>query len=279
MKNIDLNLQENIQKSQSALQVGVFRGEYLESVHKVHAVVVNSLGQKILSFGQVEQKIFPRSSIKPIQAVPLITTGAYDAKNVTLAELALSCASHSGEKIHFDNVSAWLDRLSLTSSDLQCGTHHPSSIASTIRMAQDKIEYSAVCNNCSGKHTGMLCHALHMKNPTKDYIHYEHPVQQRVKHAIEEFCNINLNEKDYGIDGCSIPSFFIPMDKFALGMARIAEPTGLSLENSKAAALIFQACTENPILVAGSERYCTRVMLRTNKKVLIKTGAEGVMAA
>lgn len=264
---------------QNSLVVNVVRGSLVESKHEVTAVVVDSSNRIINSWGNYEVKIFPRSSIKPIQAMAIVLSGADKKFDISPIELALSCASHSGENQHVNTVKNWLKRMNLTEIDLECGAHLPMDTKSSAELLSNKITLTALQNNCSGKHTGMLATALALGVPTKNYIHADHPVQKLVKEIIENFSEEKIDHAHTAIDGCSIPTYNMKMRNLALAMARFSHPSMLDEAYQSAAQKIYTAATTNPFYVAGSDRYCTRMMSDLKDKALIKTGAEGVMFA
>lgn len=266
-------------KSHLPLTVDVMRAANTESRHSVSAVVVNSRGEIEYSWGITERKIYPRSSIKSIQALSIILSGAAEKFNISDIELAMASASHGGEKKHTEIVSQWLSRMGLSPLDLECGSHLPSHQISAINLLKSGEDFTALHNNCSGKHTGMLATALALNENTKGYTHAEHPVQKLTKQVIEDFCSENIEEKSTAIDGCSIPTYFLQMRNLALAMARLGTPQSLPEKYRSAAERIYRANVENPFYIAGTDRYCTRMMTELDKKGLVKTGAEGVMFA
>jgi L-asparaginase II len=249
------------------LNVEVVRGNNVESLHEVTALVVNSKGETIMGFGDTARSIYPRSSIKSIQAINIITSGAAEKFAVTDQELALASASHNGETDHIIGVQQWLGRMGLSEQDLECG-------------AQKQQEgFSPLFNNCSGKHAGMLASALAMGVSTKGYSKVDHPVQANVRKTIEDFCSASVTNDNIAIDGCSIPTYFLPMQSLALGMARFGDYERLPSGYHNACRRIFRAVTEYPYYIAGKDRYCTNMTVELGKRASIKTGAEGVMFA
>lgn len=261
------------------LNVFIYRGSLVESVHKVVAVVSDSEGNIIEGFGNINSVIYPRSSIKPIQALPLVLSGAASKYSLTQKELAIASASHSGESFHVKCVESWLMKLGLSYLDLECGVHPPSHIESTYNLVQNGEKFNSLHNNCSGKHTGMLCVSKHLGESTVGYANVNHRVQQIIKNTLEEIIDYSIPHDGYGIDGCSIPTWAIPIGKFALGLARFASQDLSNGKLSQACENIFEACINNPEYIAGTDRFCTLIMQECEKRVLVKTGAEGVMAA
>jgi L-asparaginase II len=264
--------------SEPVLLVEVTRGEAVESRHFGSAVIADTAGVR-WSVGDPEGAVFPRSTSKPVQALALIESGAADRFDVSDEEVALACASHSGAPEHVELVAAWLKRLKLNAGNLCCGTHWPMNEREARLLAGRGETPTALHNNCSGKHTGFLTTALHLAEPLEEYVARSHPTQQRWLAALEELADISLSSVPVGIDGCSIPSPAIPLAKLARVYARFANREGIRGVRAAAMARIEQAMGAHPRLVAGEGRLCTRVMMATEGRVLVKVGADGVFAA
>ncbi len=260
----------------SPILAEVTRGDMVESRHRASLAVVDAAGRVVLSVGDVDAPVYGRSAIKPLQALPLLETGAAAAFGLSDAEIALACASHSGEARHVDTVAAWLARIGCSPEDLECGTHLPYNEAAMVALLRSGAEPSTLHNNCSGKHTGFLSVARHLGVPTKGYIRYDHPVQQRILGVFESMTGLDLSAAPRGIDGCGIPVIAMPLGNTALAMARLADPRDQPEARQAASARILQAMAAEPFMVAGSERYCTRAMRVLKGRAVVKTGAEGV---
>ena len=258
------------------ISVEVTRGTMVESRHRASLAVVDANGGVMLSSGAYERMIYGRSAIKPLQAIPLVESGAAEAYGLSPAEIALACASHQGEARHVETVLAWLPRIACELSDLECGAHLPYGEAAMIALLRSGGEATAAHNNCSGKHTGFLTLARHLGVETRGYVKYEHPVQQRILGVLESMCGLDLSDTPRGIDGCGIPVIGIPLGNIALGMARMADPSSQPEARQAACRTILAAMAAEPFMVAGSNRFCTRLMEATNGRALVKTGAEGV---
>ena len=262
--------------SQPVDLVEIWRGGLLESVHQGHAVVCDDSGQIVESWGDPDAIIFPRSSSKMFQALPLIESGAAKAFNLTERQLALSCASHQGATIHTDPVNAWLEALELTDDDFRCGPQTPNDPPARDALTRAHAKPCQVHNNCSGKHAGFLTLNKHLGGAS-DYELIDHPVQQACRAAFEEVTD--ETSAGHGIDGCSAPNFATSVHGFARGLAFFASAHDRSDTRSKAAAQLAQAMATYPELVAGETRACTELMRAMNHKVALKTGAEAVFAA
>lgn len=259
--------------------VEVLRGERVESAHRGAVAVIDANGGRVFAVGDVERPVYPRSAVKALQALPLVETGAAERFGLTDAELALACASHSGEPAHVDGVARMLARAGLDATALECGAHWPSHLPSAYALARAGEAACALHNNCSGKHAGLLCVACALGVDHRGHVQEEHAVQRLVTAALEEICDVKLEAKSCAIDGCSIPTWPIPLDKLALGFARFATGHGLAPERARAAARLRQACAAEPFYVAGTGRFCTAAMQRFGARVFVKTGAEGVFCA
>lgn len=253
------------------LVVEVTRGPFVESTHLVHAVLLDGNAKRKAVYGKAKRLTFPRSAIKPLQAIALVETGAAQAFGLSNAEIALACASHSAEEKHTSAVAAWLERIGLGEDALECGGHPPA--------AKPCDAPRALTNNCSGKHTGMLTLGLHLKADITGYTNAEHPVQQRILAAMSDMCGETLIPAVCGIDGCSAPNPAMPLENIARGFARFMNPAKLSITRGTACRHILQAMTEHPDLVAGKDRLDTILMQAANGKIMSKVGAEGVYIA
>jgi L-asparaginase II len=257
--------------------VEVTRDPLVESVHTGAFAVSDAKGRLRLAAGDVERPIFPRSSLKPVQAVPLIETGAADAFQVSDEEMALACSSHSGEPMHTTRVAAWQERIGCSVSDLACGPHRPVHEKTATEMIVRGERWTPLHNNCSGKHTGFMTLARHLHAPVAGYQLVDHPAQQQVEKALKEMAGVS-GEMPYAVDGCTVPNFALPLTALARAVAQFADPSGLSPARREATNRVVRAMTAHPELVAGTGRACTNLM-RETRGIVVKTGAEGVYIA
>ena len=259
--------------------IEITRGDAAESAHRGAFVVANDQNELVASGGDIDYPIYPRSAVKPLQALPLIESGAADRWTLSDGELALACASHSAEPRHIDSVLAWLKKVGLSERDLACGPHAPLSEAARDQLLLQNICPGRVHNNCSGKHTGFLSTAVHLGEPAVGYLELEHPVQQRVKRVLAEMTDIDLDKAAVGVDGCGAPEFGMPLRGLALAMARFGTGTGLSGPRAQAAARFYRAMVREPFMISGTARWGTRAMQVTGERLAVKGGAEGVYCA
>jgi L-asparaginase II len=259
--------------------VEVLRGPLVESVHRGAVAVVDGDGATVLALGDGAQPVFPRSAVKALQALPLVETGAAERYRLGDDELAIACGSHGGEPAHVAAVERMLARAGLDATALECGAHAPSHRPSSDALVRAGRVASALHNNCSGKHAGFLCVARHLGIDHRGYVAPSHPVQRAVKAAIEQLTGVGLAEDRCGVDGCSIPTWAVPLTNLAHAFARFGTGHGLAAPHAQAAARLRAACTREPFFVAGTGRFATVAMERLRERVFLKAGAEGVYCA
>jgi L-asparaginase II len=256
--------------------VEVLRGALVESAHRGAIAVVDPDGTAVLALGDVGQAVFPRSAVKALQALPLVETGAAERCALGDEELAVACGSHGAQPAHVAAVERMLAQAGLDAAALECGVHAPSHHASADALVRAGRTPSALHNNCSGKHAGFLCVARHLQVDHRGYVAPSHPVQRAVRAAIEELAGVGLAEDHCGIDGCSIPTWAVPLTNLAHAFARFGTGRGLAAARAQAAARLRAACARKPFFVAGSGRFATVAMERLGERAFLKAGAEGV---
>ncbi|MGB7263168.1 MAG: asparaginase [Albidovulum sp.] len=260
----------------AAPMIELWRGGILESVHAGHAVVCDASGEMTEAWGDPDAVIFPRSSCKMIQALPLIESGAADRYGLTDAQLALACASHNGAEIHTGPVTTWLADLGLAEADLRCGPQMPDDFVARKGLICSDTSPCQIHNNCSGKHAGFLTLGLHL-NAGPEYVDPLHPVQLAARAAFEDVTS--LTSPGYGIDGCSAPNYATTMHGLARAMGFFAGANPEGSRRDRAAGRLTRAMTMYPELVAGSGRACTNLMRAMGGRAAVKTGAEAVFVA
>jgi L-asparaginase II len=259
--------------------VEALRGSLVESRHCGAVAVADPAGGLALALGDVERPVYPRSAIKALQALPLVESGAANRYSLGAEELALACASHNAEPGHVATAAGMLARAGLDAAALKCGAHWPIHQPSAQALARAGGQASALHNNCSGKHAGFLCTACTMEADPGHYFEPAHPVQREVRAALESLTGAALAQDICAVDGCSVPTWAVPLNALARGFARFATGAGLPPERAKAAARLRAACAQQPWHVAGTGRFCTEIMHAFGARVFVKTGAEGVACA
>jgi L-asparaginase II len=267
--------------------VNALRGGIVESQHRGAIAVVDADGALHTAVGDIERPIFPRSAVKVLQALPLVASGAAERYGLTDAELALACASHGGQPEHAATAAGMLAKAGVDAMALECGTHWPYHDASIKSMAAAGEQPSALHNNCSGKHSGFVClgclmaaeRGADVRAFLRGYVTPEHPVMQEVTASLQAATGYDLARTARGTDGCSIPTYAIPLRHLAHAFARVATGTGLQPDHAHAARRLREAVAAAPFMVAGSGRFDTRVMEALGPRVFCKVGAEGVHCA
>lgn len=254
------------------LEVHVLRGSSVESKHWVHACAVDLHGKVQAQWGDVEFPVFPRSSIKPLQAFLLVESGAAEAYCLDSKHLALASSSHKCENFHLELVADWMRKIGVSESDLCCGGHWPGDLASAHEMIRKGQKPTPMVNNCSGKHTGLLTVCRHLGIPVHGYQDWNHPLQKMLRKRLSETLKHDLEKAPWGIDGCGIPTSQVPLRSLALGM------TVLLAQAQNAPRKIAEAMLEHPDLVGGTQDFTSRLIAGCQGKALLKTGAEGVFA-
>jgi L-asparaginase II len=259
--------------------VEALRGRLVESRHRGAVAVADADGRRVRVLGDTARPIYPRSAIKALQALPLIESGAANRFGLADEELALACASHSGDPAHIATATRMLERAGLDPAALKCGAHWPINQAAAQALARAGGVASALHNNCSGKHAGFLCTACALEADRGSYVEPTHPVQREVKATLESLGGATLGEDVCAVDGCSVPTWALPLDALARAFARFGSGAGMAPGRAKAAARLRAACAAHPWYVAGSGRFCTEIMQRFGARLFVKTGAEGVFCA
>ena len=253
----------------SEILVKVTRGNQIESIHRGHIVVANAEGETLYHLGDPDFKICMRSCAKPIQALPVITTGAADRFSLTPAELAATSGSLNGQDFQVNAIKSILSKIGLDERSLQCGVHRPSHRPTAKKLEEEGKKPSPLHNNCAGKHSAMLTLCIHHGWPLNNYTSKEHPVQQLILKTVSSMTNTPVEEIGIGIDGCGVPVFFLPLKNLARSYAR------LTSTSDQATRQLMDAILSHPEMIAGDERVCTDIMRVLGNKVFAKTGAEG----
>lgn len=257
-------------------RVEVHRGGIVESVHEVSVAVVDAAGRLRVRCGRPDLVTFARSAVKPLQALPLVTDGVFDQYGFGDRELALCCASHSGEPWHVETALGMLKRIGLDASALACGPQAPFHEPSARALRESGAEPGRIHNNCSGKHAGMLALACRHGWPVAGYESAGHPVQQRMLAVVSEWSAVPADEIGIGVDGCGVSTFALPLSAMARAFGALA---GAGRRGDPAADRVLRAMGRYPEYVAGSGRLCTDLSRTVQGRILAKVGAEGVYCA
>ncbi|HKG12576.1 MAG TPA: asparaginase [Pyrinomonadaceae bacterium] len=267
----------------------VTRGSFVESIHAGHLAAVDGDGRVVASLGSPDAVSFMRSATKPFQALPLVTTGAADRFRLDARELAVACGSHNGEAVHTEAVLSMLSKTGLSVSDLKCGAHEPYSHEADAALRERGEKPTALHNNCSGKHAGMLALALHLGSNTSEYDRPDGPVQRAVFRAVSHFSGVGESELRFGTDGCGVPTFALTARTMALMFARfvagaeevedVTHGAPRGVVGADAARRIIDAVLVHPDMVEGDGELDTELMRAGRGRFISKVGAEGVYCA
>ena len=263
----------------SILLAEVLRGDDVESTHTGAFAVADSDGQIVMSGGDADRAVFPRSAIKALQALPIVMSGTADRYGLNAAELALACASHVGSPLHTEAAAGMLARAGCDEGCLECGAQRPSSGAAARALAAEGSAPGPLHNNCSGKHAGFVCTSVAGGHDPAGYVAPDHPIMREVTACVAAVTGERLDLQQPAIDGCSIPAYRIPLRALAAGFARFA--TGLNMPEGfgSAAARLCNAVASNPLMIAGEGRFATLVTEALGERAFVKVGAEGVYCA
>jgi L-asparaginase II len=256
--------------------VEVFRGQIVESRHRVHIAIVHAEQGLTACAGNPAHVSFVRSAIKMFQALPLVEEGGIGRFGLTGEELALCTASHGGEPIHVAAARSILAKAELAEDDLACGPHPPMHAPAAEALRRAGVTPAKIHNNCSGKHSGLLAFTRQSGWPTGGYQEFSHPTQQRILFTLSEWMGVPAEDIEHATDGCGLPTFALPLDAVAQGCARFA---ATAVDGHPAPSHLFKAMTQHPEYVAGTDRLCTDLMRAAEGSLFAKVGAEGFYCA
>ena len=247
----------------------ITRGPIVESRHRGAYVVCDAKGEIVVSAGEVNTPIYPRSAFKAFQCLAMIESGAADRFGLIDEEIALCCSSHSGETEHVRVAKSILKKCGASEENYECGAHAPASTQSAYQLVRNGEIPAQVHNFCSGKHAGMIAMAQQLGVNPLNYTKPDHAVQKAIAATISEWCEVDIAKASIGIDGCSVPTWAMPLIKMARGFAKFTEP------DHKSASRIINAVRAHPFMIAGTGRFDTKVM-QAVPRLFMKYGAEGV---
>lgn len=246
------------------------RGGHPENMHWGSVAVVNASGALIARIGDTAALTFARSTIKPFQALPFVRAGGLEKYAWGVQETAMLCASHSAESCHVDTVAHMLASAGNRVEDLGCGAHAPMDNSTRCIGAAPGEAWTAIHNNCSGKHAGFLaCCALHGWT-REDYLHPEHALQQQIRQALSDFAQTDVESAPRGIDGCSAPIYALPLERLAFAFARLARGP------DAASASLRDAMRRQPRFISGTDRFDLHLATYGREDWVVKGGADGL---
>jgi L-asparaginase II len=258
------------------LRVEVSRGDLVESVHQVAACALSARGDLLFASGEIDDPVYLRSSAKPFIAATAIEAGVRERFGLSMEEIAVMSASHSGEPFHVEAVRSILQKSGFDESDLQCGPQIPYNEAAAQQLERDGEPASAIYNNCSGKHAGILALCRVMGVQPDGYLDAHHPVQQRILAFCARLSDDDPAHWPLGVDGCGIPVYATSLRRAALAFARFATLEGLPDRDAQALLVVRDAMVSHPEFVAGTGELDTALMAAAGGAIACKVGAEGV---
>jgi len=255
----------------------VTRARLHESFH-FGRIAITTANARLFTAGNADAPIYPRSALKPFQAMPLLEDGLDRTLGLDEREITITCASHGGDERHVEAVESLLKKGGVEASSLQCGKHSPMDESAARRLAAAGREPTVLNHNCSGKHAAMLIQARHAQAPLENYVDPDHPIQRRIRARLAEFAGVTAESIGVAIDGCSAPAFAVSLTGLARAMARFADPSEFPETVASAARRLFDATTAEPHYLSGRRRFDHAVMKAGARRVFCKGGAEGVVA-
>lgn len=261
----------------SILKTHIFRSSVIESTHEAKCIIKNINYKTLFSTKHEKELTYPRSAIKIFQAIPFIQSNAHQKLNLTQKEIAISCASHSGEKKHLIVLNQWIDKLGIKKNCLKCGIHNPINLKASNQLLLSGIKPNQLHNNCAGKHLGMISGSFSNKMKIDDYININHPYQKLIRNVLEEFTAFKIKKKQIGIDGCGAPQYAFPLENLAIAMVNLIKQYRNNIKYSKEIRILLNSIFKYPFLTGGTNRFDTELTHITNGKMFLKGGAEGIL--
>ena len=255
----------------------VTRGQIVESVHESKCIIKDYNYKTIFTTNNDNDFVYPRSSIKIFQSLPFIRSNAHQKFNLSNKQIAISCASHYGEKEHIKVLSEWIKKLGINKNLLKCGIHNPLNQQASNKMLLSGIKANQLHNNCAGKHLGMISGCIIKKMNTKNYINMDHPYQKLIRKHLEYFTNSKITNRQKGVDGCSAPQYSFPMKNLSISMVKLIKNLYEDELYSDEIKLLLKAIAKHPHLTGSKTKYDSQLMKITKGKFFSKWGAEGVL--
>lgn len=252
------------------LRIDVLRGSMIESTHQVDLLAMDGRGAILLAMGQVERSSFPRSAIKPMQAL-LFASLKEPATAEESARLALSAASHWAQASHLRILDSWHRECGLSETDLVCGPQTPRDPEEQRRLILENALPRKIHNNCSGKHIAFLQYCQHKNYPLRGYNEFKHPLQVELRDLHSELSGVDWHRMAWGVDGCGIPTSYVPLS----ALVRMSSQFVRAYPQDERVRRVVDSLRQNPEMIAGKLGFCTRVLKESKTEWLVKTGAEG----
>ncbi len=254
----------------------ISRSNVIESTHKIKILLTNCKGEVILSSGNDNDYIYPRSSIKIFQAIPFIRSNLQSDFKFNSKCIALSCSSHRGESFHLKELNNWFKKIGINRTDLKCGIHSPLNIKANEKLLWSNKKANELHNNCAGKHLAMITSCINNNYDIDGYLDFEHPHQKNIRDIFKKFSNKEIQKKNFGIDGCSAPQYAFKIKDIAKMLSNLIKSYENNFNYSSEVKLLINSVILNPNYIGGTDSLDSNIMLIGNKKIFCKGGAEGV---
>lgn len=256
--------------------IEITRGNIVETIHRGDIAVVNTKGEILFKIGDPDKVTYWRSAAKPVQATNVILSGAKDKFNFSEKEIAIMCSSHYGEIFHIETIEGILKKIKLQKDNILGGIVTSLSYNYALELARKQTVLNELYSDCSGKHAGMLSVCQTKGYSVHNYFEQNHQLQKDILKIISDYTDIQEDKIEIGIDGCSVPVHALPLKNMALAFARLSNPENFSPQYQEASTLIYNAMTNYPEMISGTNGFCSDLIRAANKKLIGKVGAEGV---
>jgi len=256
------------------ISTNFLRSNTIESTHYAKVLIKDIKGKSILTTGNDEDHIYPRSSIKIFQAIPFVSSGAIKEFKLNDKIIALSCSSHKGEEYHIKELEKWLKKINIRLTDLKCGQHYPLNQQAKEKILLSNNQINQLYNNCAGKHLAMISSCIQFNYDIDNYLNFDHPHQIKIRKVFEKFSESKIYKKRYGVDGCSAPQYSFKLKELSTLLVNLIK--SYKYENSNETRLLINAVLNNPRYIGGSDSLDSEIIEISNKKIFCKGGAEGV---
>ena len=252
------------------------RSNLVESSHNAKVLIKRVDGRVILSTGNENDYIYPRSSIKIFQALPFVESKAVKKFKLSLKTVALACSSHRGEKYHIKEINNWLKKINVKEKVLKCGSHYPLNDNEKVKILSSNKKIDQRYNNCAGKHLAMITSCLINNYNLNSYLAFEHPHQKKIRKIFEKFSNTKIKKENYGIDGCSAPQYSFQIKNISNMLCNLIKAYDEKFYYNSEVKFLINCIIKNPKYIGGTDSLDSRIMSICNEKVFCKGGAEGV---
>jgi L-asparaginase II len=250
--------------------IQIVRGGLLDCVHRGRLAITDIEGNNLFAAGDADEPVYMRSIAKPFQAATVIETGAAARFGFTEQEVAIMAGSHSGTPQQAEIVAGILSKIGAEVSDLHCGAQLPLDHGAARDLAARGERGTALHHNCSGKHAGMLAACIAHGWPLESYTHADHPLQRWNLRTLAAAADIDPAQISIALDGCSVPTFALPLRHIAAAFARLGSaPADSPLSR------VARAMAAHPTIYSGERRQDAAITRATGGRLIAKDGAEG----